>query len=210
MKYYMEHYGSKRCLYPNYICWEVHLDIMSSNDVCATASTFIYIVRSHWHEKHSARWQGWGTLKWTDLYLKTWQALSSWYQQYVTRGSMTLPPPSGVLGSQNSTCNMQYIYLQFRYTIQWKINHLKHARYYHNLWMPLQCRLSQLNMKHWWKNQYTIIFMYQTWDCTRSAGNVTAHAVWLSLGKSLKWTSFEFGNLFFCQKFTVLNNVSSK
>jgi len=170
---------------------------MSSTDVCATASTFIYNVRNHWHEKHlqgdkdEALWSG------RNFYLKMWQALSCWYQQYVTWGSMTLPPPSGVLGSQHSTCNMQYINLQFRYTRQWKINHLKRVRYHHNLWMPLQCRLRQLNMRHWWKNQYTIIFMYQTWDCTRSAGNVTTCAMWVSLGRSLKSTLFEFGNLFF-------------
>ena len=88
-------------------------------------------------DKDEALWNG------RNFYLKMWWALSCWYQWYVTWGSMALPPPSGVLGSQHSTCNMQYdIKLQFRYTIQWKINHLKHA-WYHNLWMPLQDRLSQ-------------------------------------------------------------------
>jgi hypothetical protein len=58
---------------------------------------------------------------------------------------------------------------------------------------------TESNMKHRYKNQYTIIFTYQTLDCTRSAGNVTTCAVWVSLGKSLKSTSFEFGNLFFAK-----------
>lgn len=89
-------------------------------------------------DKDEALWNG------RNLYLKMWQPLSCLYQQYVTWGSMTLSPPSGVLGSQHSTCNMQYdINVQFRYIIQWKINHLKRAWYHHNLWMPLKCRLSQ-------------------------------------------------------------------
>jgi hypothetical protein len=79
-------------------------------------------------EKDEALWNG------RNFYLKMWQTLSCWYQQYVTWGSMSLPPPSGVLGSQQSTCNMQHdINLQFRYTIQWKINHLKHA-----WWRPVE------------------------------------------------------------------------
>jgi len=56
-------------------------------------------------DKNEALWSG------RNIYLKMRQALSCWYQQYVTWGSMTLPPPSGVLGSQHSTCNTQYINL---------------------------------------------------------------------------------------------------
>lgn len=118
---------------------------------------------------------------------------------------MTLPPPSGVLGSQYSTCNMQYTNLQFRYTIQWKINHLKRVRYYHHLWMPLQCRLRQLNMKHWWNTQ--------SFSSTRhgTAGNVTTRAVWVSLGKTLKSTLFEFGNLFFAKNslYWIMSQIQS-
>jgi len=51
-------------------------------------------------DEDEALWNG------RKFYPKMWQALSCWYQQYVTWGSMTLPPPSGVLGSQHSTCNM--------------------------------------------------------------------------------------------------------
>jgi hypothetical protein len=124
-------------------------------------------------DKDEALWHG------RNFHLKMWHALSCWYQQYVTWGSMTLTPPSGVLGSQHSTCNMQYhINLQFRYTIQWKINHLKSAWYHHNLWMPLQWRLSQT-----WNNGAKIktqsFSCTKTLESTRSAGNVTTCAVWV-------------------------------
>ena len=52
--------------------WEMHLktvgsDPTSSTDVYATAS-LLYNVHDHCYGKHFARWQGWGTLKWTELW----------------------------------------------------------------------------------------------------------------------------------------------